>query len=406
MNRGGFGRPFYMRQTMKIPEQQHTTSAAIIKWYASRPQEHRPHMGASLIGDTCARKVWLTWRWAKTPSFDGRILRLFEYGKQAEARIFAEMRAAGITVWDADPDTGGQWRVSACNGHFGGSLDAVAQLVPESPKTPCVVEVKTHNDKSFNDLVKSGVRAAKPVHYSQMQIYMRLMDLERALYVAENKNTSDLYTEWVHADSEHADALIAKAQQLIDSTEPPQRLSDDPAHWECKWCTFHPQCHDKKVAEVNCRTCCHSTPVADGKWECGQGKREIVTQAGCEQHLMLPPLVPFAKPVDGGEGYVQYELEGGAQFTNGPEGTSVSGLPNYTSEELQHAPAQLVADLTALKAQFPSARVVPPSYDPANPFADMESDLDDAPVKPDSPEKKKARKRNADTLAALKEFKG
>lgn len=386
---------------MKLPDPQHTTASAIISWYGKQPQTHRPHMGASLIGDSCSRKIWQTWRWVATPTFPGRILRLFEYGKRAEDRIFEEMRAAGITVWDIDPDTGTQWRVSACNGHFGGSLDAVAQGVPEAPKTPCVVEVKTHNDKSFKALTEAGVKAAKPQHMTQMQVYMSLMDIDRALYVAENKNTSELYTEWVHADADAAQTAIQKAQYLIDAPETPSRLSDDPAHWECKGCTFWGQCHGNKVAEINCRTCCHATPIEQGRWKCERGHAAIGTQAGCDQHLMLPSLVPFAQPVDGGDNYIEYVING-ERFTNGPQGTNADGLPNFTSQELQHAPAVLMKDLAVLKTELAefSPTVV-------NPFADLASDdLDAIPSKPATPAQKRARRQNAAVAAAMKGFRG
>jgi hypothetical protein len=101
-------------------------------------------------------------------------------------------------------------------GHFGGSLDGVAKGLPEAPKTPAVLEFKTHNDKSFTDLVKNKVQASKPQHYDQMNIYMGLMELDRALYMAVNKNTDDLYTEWVHFVQDRFHQLMAKAEHLIE----------------------------------------------------------------------------------------------------------------------------------------------------------------------------------------------
>jgi hypothetical protein len=113
--------------------------------------------------------------------------------------------------------------------------------------------------------------------------------------------------------------------------------------------------------------------------------------------------VPFATPADGGEGWVQYVTRDGAPFTNGPKGTAVAGLPNFTSAELQHAPAVLVKDLAALKtdlAQFSPTVVKPGAFD------DMPSDdLDAIPTKPEPAAKKKARKANAAFLAAMQEFK-
>lgn len=382
----------------QIPTSQHTTAQAIIKWYGSKQQEHRPHMGASLIGDECSRKVWLTWRWALKPSFDGRILRLFEYGKKAEDRIFAEMRAAGIEVWDVDNQTGDQWRVSACNGHFGGSLDAVAMGVPEAPKTPCVVEVKTHNDKSFKELTEKGVKAAKPIHWYQFQIYCRLMELDRALYVAENKNTSELYTEWVHAEPQAADEMLAKAERLIAATEPPPRISNDPTNWQCKFCNFHPVCHGDTAAEANCRTCCHATPVENAGWHCDNFLKplpEAKQRQGCDEHLMIPALVPYAEPQDGGNDYVVYKHKtSGVEFSNGP-----GPEPRFTSAELHRCPGALIEDVAPMKAAFPTAKVV-------DPWPDMPSDdLDAVPTKRDLPVVRERKARVTKTLQALQAFK-
>jgi len=386
---------------MKIPEQQHTTASAIVRWYESKPQEHRPHLGASILGHKCKRYIWQTWRWVATPSFPGRVLRLFDTGNREEARFVAELRGLGATVWEINPENGKQWSVTFANGHGGGHLDGVAQGLPESPKTPCVLEFKTFGNKSFLVLAAKKVKEAKPQHYDQMQIYMGLMELDRALYLACNKDTDELYSEWVHFDETRFAQLMALAEELIAATEPPAKLSDDPTHWECKFCNFNAVCHADKVAEVNCRTCCHSSPVADGKWSCERQQTEIATQKGCGQHLMIPALIPYATPEDGGENYVQYVTRDGARFTNGPAGTAVGDLVNLTSAELQLAPAAIVADAVKLKKDL---AVFEPTI--SDPFADfVGDDPETIPVKAEAPEKKRARKANAAFVAAMKDFK-
>ena len=40
----------------------------------------RSHLGASAIGNECARAIWLKFRWADKDSFEGRILRIFSRG--------------------------------------------------------------------------------------------------------------------------------------------------------------------------------------------------------------------------------------------------------------------------------------------------------------------------------------
>lgn len=391
---------------MKLPTSQHTTSAAIVKWYESKPQEHRPHMGASLIGHECERYIWLTFRWALTPTFPGRVLRLFSTGQREESRIVEELRGIGATVWETDPATGDQWRVSACGGHFGGSLDGVAQGLPEAPKTAAVLEFKTHSHKSFTDLVAKKVAGAKPQHFDQMTVYMGLMDLERALYVAVNKDTDDVYTEWVHFEPVRFAKLMTKAQRLVDATTPPAKLSEEPTHWQCKFCNMHANCHGDKAAEANCRTCCHVTPTPEGAWHCGAKGRDLPLanqRAGCEQHLMMPPLVPYAEPVDGGEAWVGYRHRtNGTLFTNGQAVVPGHG-PNFASKELQHCPGELIGDMAGFKEQFPGARVVKPT---PRSLIDMPSDdLDAVPTKPEHPARKAARGRAAAALKALEGMK-
>lgn len=383
-----------------LPESPHTTHAAIIKWYESKPQEHRPHMGASLIGHSCDRYIWLTWRWALKPEFPGRILRLFSSGVREEPRLIEELRGIGAEVWDTDPATGDQWRVSAHNGHFGGSLDGVAKGVPEAPKTPCVLEFKTHNDKSWKEVSSKGVQKAKSQHYDQMQVYMGLMELERALYMAVNKNTDDVYTEWVHFDKERFDALLARAKRLIESTFPPYRISTDPENFECKWCGMWKHCHGEQAAEANCRTCVRATPVANAAWQCSLDNQEITLEMqrhGCQHHLLIPDLVPYGDVQDGGDNWLAYKhKKTGEHFINGSEAIEEYG-PVFSSKELHNCNGSLMAEVIQHKSQFPITRVTSgKTFTPEQVAAEWDeiaTHPDDLPFAPDPPAKRKERKK-------------
>lgn len=392
-----------------LPDSTHTTAHQIVRWYESKPQEHRPHMGASLIGHQCERSTWLTWRWVKKPEFSGRILRLFNRGQREEAQFIEELRGIGAQVWDTDPDTGDQVRVSACNGHFGGSLDGIAKGLPEAPKAVAVLEFKTHGSKSFADLVKNKVQASKPQHYAQMTVYMGLMDIDRALYMAVNKDTDDLYTEWVHFDREHFTVLLDRAERLIEMTEPPLKLSDDPAYYVCKMCNFWKHCHGGQAAEVNCRTCCYSSPVENAAWHCKKhdGNPDTKVQAnGCNDHLMIPALVPYGEAIDGGETWVAYKhRDSGVMFVNGPEGCSDYG-PIFSSKELHNCPGSLIADVIGLKQEFPVSKVESGSVKSAEEtWNEIATHPDDIPVKPDAPVKRAAAKKIKDAVKAMEAMK-
>ena len=396
----------------QLPETQHSTATAIVRWYESKPQEHRPHMGASLIGHACERSIWLTWRWALKPEFSGRILRLFNRGQREEALFIQELRGIGAQVWDVDPETGDQVRVSACNGHFGGSLDGIAKGLPEAPKSTAVLEFKTHSNKSFNDLVKKQVRESKPQHFDQMTVYMGLMEIDRALYMAVNKDTDDLYTEWVHYDADRFAVLLARAERLVGMSEPPPRISDDAAYFTCKMCNFWKHCHGGQAAEMNCRTCCFASPVAEGTWECSKHNVALSQkdqQDGCNQHLMVPALVPYGEPTDGGDNWVAYKHRTtGQMFVNGPAGCSDYG-PVFSSQELHNCPGSLLQDIVQLKTEFPvskveSGNVKNPYADLATAFDDIATHPDDIPVKPDRAPKREEREKIKRTVKAMEAF--
>lgn len=302
-----------------LPPRPTPTVEAIYAAYETDTDDgFRVHLGASLIGKECERALWYDFRWATRAAFPGRILRLFETGQLEEARLVRNLRRTGATVLDADPETGRQWRVEAHGGHFGGSLDAVAIGLLEAPKTWHVVEFKTHSAKSFAELKRDGVRKSKPRHWAQMQVYLHLLRLTRAMYVAVCKDTDEIHVERLQADREEGERLITKAGRIIHAQHPPARISEDPAWWQCRICEHHDVCHDGGAAEITCRSCLHATPV-EGGWHCARWDRRLSTadqRRACEQHLYIPDLVP-GEVLDAGDDWVEYGLEAGGTWTNG-----------------------------------------------------------------------------------------
>ena len=297
----------------ELPAITSLTREAIFAGYeADASDGFRSHLGASLIGKACERALWYDFRWTTKARFEGRVLRLFETGNREEERLVRNLRRTGATVLEVDPETGRQFRVQAHGGHFGGSLDGVAIHLLEAPKAWHVLEFKTHSNKSFTDLVAKKVRESKPQHFAQMQIYMNLMGMNRAMYLAVNKDTDDLYVQRVEADVAYTEQLLEKARRIIFAPTPLQRISEEPSWYQCRLCDHADVCHGTRAAEVNCRTCLHSTPV-EGGWHCDRHQKplsEVDQRTGCEQHLYLPPLVPAAQ-VDAGEDWVDYEFSGG-----------------------------------------------------------------------------------------------
>jgi hypothetical protein len=261
--------------------------------YRGKDEGFRSHLGASLIGGVCDRKLWYGFRWASKPNFDGRILRLFNRGHLEEGRFIAMLLTINVQFWQQDTN-GNQFRVSDAGGHFGGSTDGVALGIPDlDPTMPCLTEFKTHNDSSFKKLKKEGVQATKFEHYVQMQIYMKKLGLTVALYLAVNKNDDEVYGELVYLDNIIADRFINRGITLVFLPEAPAKINTSPGWFDCKFCDHRNVCHLSGDVEKNCRTCDASEPCGDGSWLCkayGHAIPKEVQLTGCSTWERKPSL--------------------------------------------------------------------------------------------------------------------
>ena len=313
------------------------TIARIWEWWARKGRSEAPrrYLGASVAGHECDRYLWLHFRGLFRERFEGRMYRLFERGRREEEQFIAELRGIGCEVWDRGED-GQQFAVSALGGHFGGHLDAVVRGVPDAPKTPHVAEFKTHNDQSFKKLARVGVKDAKPMHFCQMQIYMGMMKLDRALYLSVNKDDDDMYAERVRFDSDFFKAAMRRVERII--TEPSaERCAKRRDDWRCKGCPARAVCWHETGAVFSrqgtwsdCRSCCHASADIEGegaRWTCRLGHPCVIgSDCKCADHLALPVLVD-ADVDSATERSVTYKV-GSNLVTN--------GLANgqFTSDEL------------------------------------------------------------------------
>lgn len=280
----------------------------------------RPHLGASQIGGRCARQAWYGFRWAYHTDHIGRMRRLFNRGHEEEDRLIRWLRAADYEVqdyterlmyhsgsdsyvtipWDeeeaydqtwaeCDDVSRDRWHIERAKkrdetlpkeerlvkqwgfvdheGHFAGSSDGKIRG-PHLPPGLGGVEYKTHNDKSFKLFVQKGVLSAKPVHWVQMQVYMHYLGLKWCLYLAVNKNDDEIHGEIVQYRPEVAERYVEVALNIIRTRQAPQRLTEDPSWFECKFCDFRNICHYDETPMKNCRSCQFAEPIGNKGWIC------------------------------------------------------------------------------------------------------------------------------------------
>lgn len=297
---------------------------------------HRWHLGGSLIGDECSRKLWYVFRWVKHEKTDGRKQRLFNRGHREEDRFIEWLEGIGFKIWaddlhnnrlwhhaesdsyvllptgeqpgepcqDVSEDRGHirrakadgldflQYRIKAVNGHFGGSLDGIAKL-PEryGIDEPVLLEFKTNGTgKGFSDLKHDGMPVAKPQHFAQTSTYGNEYGFRYCVYLNICKNDDDLHVEVVRLDNNLGEQMKHKAEKIITSDKPPAKLSENPTFFKCKFCHFSGICHKNEVAEVNCRSCKYAKPAEGGEWYCathdGIIPRDFVPKA-CPQYKAI-----------------------------------------------------------------------------------------------------------------------
>jgi CRISPR/Cas system-associated exonuclease Cas4 (RecB family) len=338
-----------------IPPPLHGTVRSIFKLHEDRAdRKPRAYLGASQLGEPCARRLWLSFRWAGAETFGGRMLRLFDTGVREEARLIDELRAIGVQV------EGQQFEVSAFGGHLAGHLDGAVLGLEEAPRTWHVMECKTHKAKLYAEVVAKGVEASKPVHFAQLQVYMGLTEMPRAAYFSVCKDTDEIDLQRVEFDQAAFDKLMTKAKDIIFAAEPPARISDDPAWFQCRFCPFRDYCHGEKVAAMSCRTCAHSTPQAAGGWRCehhGAELDEPTQRAGCGEHRFIPALLERVAELVAADGNK-------IRWRNKLTGRTFD-QPGYDSAELAAAQDfRVIGDdyVQEFKAVFgPGTRVVEPS---------------------------------------------
>lgn len=224
--------------------------------------KHRTHLGASEIGEECARYLWYSFHWYKEREpFDARMLRLFQRGHLEEKRFNEYLDAIGF---ERQPVT----HVEIGNPHFGGTPDGAVGIIPKYFPYPVLLEFKTWNTKGFVELSRVGVKSHAPKHYAQMCTYGKAYEINHALYFAVNKNDDDLHIELVELDMQFADDMLRKAEYVIESPTPPRRIAEQPTFYKCRFCYYKDVCHEGVDPIINCRTCQFATPDSDGSWYC------------------------------------------------------------------------------------------------------------------------------------------
>lgn len=305
-----------------LPPPAQPTVDAIYAAYVATQKPSRTGYGinASEIGTECDRKLWYKLRWSTEPKQhdDGRVLRVFERGNIEEERIIQNLRDAGITVQDVDPETGKQWAFEIADGWVRGRADGIAWGFPEAPKAKHVIEIKSMKAADWRAVKKHGLLAKKPDHWHQLHSGMYGLGISRGMYIGTNKDTEEILTERIKLDPDVAARQEARVLGIVKSySTPPPRISEKPDSFLCRFCDFREICHSDAFAPRHCRSCLSFSfrTGPDGYCERFDDARDVTQQQECKNcpaHRFLPGLVP-GEQVDAADdlSWLEYKLKDG-----------------------------------------------------------------------------------------------
>lgn len=242
----------------------------------------------------------MNFHWCLESDFEGRMLRLFDLGNRIEDQVVDYLKDSGVIDVSAVDKDGNQYRASILGGHSSGACDGfVKRVYEDNPEKVLLLEIKSANDKRFNELVKlQDYQGWSKTYQWQIQCYMGIFNLDQALVVVVNKNNSKIYSEIVDFIPNIWEEAQRKAEHIICSDAPPQGMGEKDWRLKTQSEEYRNVYLGKRLpSSVNCRNCVSSKPIIESNnavWFCKRFNQSIDRDkqaAGCPSHLWRPSLV-------------------------------------------------------------------------------------------------------------------
>lgn len=205
----------------------------------SQVKKNRNYIGASSIGNKCARAIWYELEDFPAPPFSKTQERTFEIGNTLEKMLIEIMENSGLTIIKPKEENNYLEFFDPQFPYLRGHADGIIK------DYDAVLEIKTASNSSFNEFVKKGVKSWRPQYYSQMQCYMGMSEIRKAYILVLNKDTSEVCDEEIDYDPTHYEHLVNLAEHIYETAEPGSlpRISNLSGWYECKQCRFREPCH-------------------------------------------------------------------------------------------------------------------------------------------------------------------
>ena len=222
----------------------------------------RFYMGASMVGHSCDRYVWMNYRGFKGDSENpfqqgedhpGRVFGIFQMGHDIEAVIVDALKDRGILE-----DTQTLIKEDVVRGHADGVLRIDGERV--------LLEIKSANKRRFDLFKKNGVEKTNIQYFVQMHIYMHFLLIQKAVFLVVSKDSFHIHEEEVPYNRKIAVDAVERARRLSTSKEPDAGFDKDAP--ECVFCDYRKYCHAGIKVDVGKKACLNCAHLTGGN-HCG-----------------------------------------------------------------------------------------------------------------------------------------
>jgi hypothetical protein len=201
----------------------------------------RDYLGASLIGETCLRKIQLEWMTSST--FPARVRSIFARGHYFEAESREQLLEAGIVFAPIE-----KLGFIIAGGPIAGHADGIITRVPDDINltTPALWEHKAVNAKNFKAVERDGLAKVFPRYAGQVAIYQNFLGVfNPALLTFVNSDTCERLHFTVDFDPRLAQETIDRAVDVVRATRAGEllpRLDPNLEDFRCKMCSHRERC--------------------------------------------------------------------------------------------------------------------------------------------------------------------
>lgn len=218
----------------------------------SKQEPRRGYLGASSIGDPCARKLWYMYNGFPSEPFKAETLWNFEDGHRTEDLIAARLRMVKSIELFTHDENGKQFGFSMFGGKFAGHYDGVIRGLIQAPKAWHIWENKACSLKKFNEFkackIKYGEKNAlenwNMTYFVQHQIYMHKENIDRGYLTVALAGGRDIDSCRTEYKPEIAERYTDRAEAIINAKSPPPRISEDATFWLCRFCNQQENCRE------------------------------------------------------------------------------------------------------------------------------------------------------------------